>query len=209
MVVRMAVQYTVPNVLTASRMLMALAAVLLALAGMSAAAVAVLIAAALLDAFDGWYARAFAQTTAFGAHLDPLADKILMAVVFVWIGLEFRSPWVWTLVALVGLREIAVTALRAHSLRRRGRFMPASRFGRIKMLTQSIVGLTLLSVMHFLGRTVPEGVVVAGLVGILIVSYASGAAYLVAWRSGGMGPAGRAQVLEQAAEDRRRAAGGR
>jgi phosphatidylglycerophosphate synthase len=171
-------------------------------------AVAVLIAAALLDAFDGWYARRFSQSTALGAHLDPLADKILMAVVFAWIGVESRSSWVWTLTALVGLREIAVTVLRAHSLRRRGRFIPASRFGRIKMLTQSIVGLTLLSVMQFLGREVPEALVVASMAGILIVSYASGAEYFVIWRSGGVGPFGSGALTDLAPQERRRASAG-
>lgn len=175
-------RYTVPNVLTASRVAMAFAAVWLAVAGESAAAVAILIAAAVLDAFDGWYARAYAQCSALGAHLDPLADKILMGVVFAWVGIESRSPWVWGLVALVAVRETAVTLLRAYSLRRRGRFIPASRTGRIKMLTQSMVGLTLLSVMHFLGREVPGAVVVAGMVAVLIVSYASGLGYLRRWR---------------------------
>ncbi|MDH4038307.1 MAG: CDP-alcohol phosphatidyltransferase family protein [Candidatus Krumholzibacteria bacterium] len=205
----MTARITVPNVLTMSRMVMALAAALLAIAHAPQAAVGILIAAALLDAFDGWYARAFSQSTALGAHLDPLADKVLMGVVFVWVGVESRSPWVWGLVALVALRETAVTLLRAYSLRRHGRFIPASRFGRIKMLTQSIVGLTLLSVMHFLGREVPVVVTVTGLVGILIVSYASGVGYLSVWRSGGLGMGRPVSPGEQAPEEPRRVSAGR
>lgn len=176
------VQWTVPNVMTASRIAMAFAAVWLAVAGESVVAVAILIGASLLDAFDGWYARTFSQCSALGAHLDPLADKILMGVVFGWVGIDAGSPWVWGLVALVTLREAAVTLLRAYSLRRRGRFIPASRSGRFKMLTQSIVGLSVLSVTHFLGRDVPGAVVVAGMGVVLVVSYASGAGYVARWR---------------------------
>lgn len=174
---------TVPNVLTASRIVLAFVAAWLAVAGAGGTAVAILIGAALLDAFDGWYARAFAQRSVLGAHLDPLADKILMGVVFTWIGFESRSTWVWILVALVAAREAGVTLLRVYSLRQRGRLIPASRFGRIKMLTQSILGLTLLSVMHFLGYDVPAAIVVLAMGGILIVSYASGMGYVRSWRA--------------------------
>ena len=172
---------TVPNIATVARMLMAAAAAVMALSGAHVAAVSVLIAAALLDAFDGWYARTFARSSVLGAHLDPLADKILMGVVFTWVGLDAGSPWVWGLVLLVALREASVTILRAFSLRRRGRFIPASRLGRAKMLTQSIVGLTLLSVTHFLGVGIPVPVVAAAMTVVLVASYTSGFAYLRTW----------------------------
>ncbi len=172
---------TVPNIATVARVVMAAAAAVMALRGVHVAAVSVLIAAALLDAFDGWYARTFSRSSELGAHLDPLADKVLMGVVFAWVGLDAGSPWVWGLVLLVALREISVTALRTFSLRRRGRFIPASRLGRVKMLTQSIVGLTLLSVTHFLGAEIPVRVVVAGMTVVLVASYTSGFAYLKTW----------------------------
>ncbi len=176
-------QFTVPNALTASRIAMALGAVWIAVAGASETAVLVLIAAALLDAFDGWYARTFSQCSSLGAHLDPVADKILMGVVYAWIGLETDSTLVWTLIALVAARELTMTAFRSYSLRRHRRFIPASRLGRFKMLAQSMVGLAVLSVMHFLDRRVPEPAIVAALAPILVISYASAAGYLSAWRS--------------------------
>jgi CDP-diacylglycerol--glycerol-3-phosphate 3-phosphatidyltransferase len=177
------IRYTVPNILTVSRIVMAGVAAWLAVAGAQVPAVAILIGAALLDAFDGWYARRYSQCSGLGAHLDPLADKILMGVVFAWVGMDARSPWVWAIILLVTLREAAVTLLRWYSLRRRGRFIPASRFGRVKMLTQSVVGLTVLSVTHFLGRAAPEVVVVAGMTAVLMVSYGSAVGYGAHWRS--------------------------
>ncbi|HEX5132607.1 MAG TPA: CDP-alcohol phosphatidyltransferase family protein [Candidatus Krumholzibacteria bacterium] len=188
---------TVPNVVTAARIVMALVAAVLAWAGAQALAVAILIAAALLDVFDGWYARNFSQCSGLGAHLDPFADKILMGVTYAWIGIETASPPVWTMIGLVAVRETAVTVLRWQSLRRRRRFIPASGLGRIKMLMQSMVGLTLLSVMHFLRRGVPEPVVVAGVAAILTMSYLSAVGYFRRWRQDARGPA-----VEEAASSR-------
>jgi CDP-diacylglycerol--glycerol-3-phosphate 3-phosphatidyltransferase len=179
---------TVPNILTLSRIAMALAAAGMARAGAFAPAVAVLILAALLDAFDGWYARAFSQRSHLGAHLDPLADKILMTVVFGWVGIDAAHPLVWMVLALVALREVAMTLLRSYSFRRHRRLIPASGLGRAKMFTQSMVGLTLLSVTHFLGVSIPLPVVVGCTVLVLVVSYASAVGYLRGMRRRGTAP---------------------
>lgn len=154
-------------------------------------AVVICIVAALLDAFDGWYARAFSKCTRVGEHMDPLADKVLMGVVYGWIGIDAASSLVWGLLALVAAREAAMTLLRAYSLRRHGRYIPASALGRAKMLVQSIVGLCVLSITHLLGRSVPVVVIAVALAVIMVVSYASAVAYVVDWK--------RARALSRAA----------
>ena len=65
---------------------------------------------ALTDWLDGWLARKLNQTSAFGAFLDPVADKILIcACLLVLLG----HGRVDALVALVIIgREIAISALR-------------------------------------------------------------------------------------------------
>lgn len=172
---------TIPNVVTAARLAMSVAAAGLA-ARAPEAAVVVCILAALLDAFDGWYARAFSKCSRVGEHMDPLADKVLMGVVYGWIGLEAASPLVWGLLAVVGVREVAMTLFRAYSLRKHGRYIPASTFGRAKMLVQSIVGLGVLSITHLLGRSVPVTTVAVALAVIAVFSYASAATYVVDWK---------------------------
>jgi cardiolipin synthase len=47
------------------------------------AALSILLATGLTDVLDGWYARRFGQVTPTGTVLDPLTDKIFVAVVVV------------------------------------------------------------------------------------------------------------------------------
>ncbi len=72
------------------------------------------IAAAVTDWFDGYLARSLGQTSAFGAFLDPVADKLMVAaalIVLVHLGR------VDSLIALVIIgREITISALRELSI---------------------------------------------------------------------------------------------
>jgi len=73
-------------------------------------ATVIFVAAAVTDWFDGYLARALGQTSAFGAFLDPVADKFLVcAALLVLVHLNRLHA----LVALVIIgREIAISALR-------------------------------------------------------------------------------------------------
>ncbi len=68
------------------------------------------VAMAITDWADGWLARRLNQTSAFGAFLDPVADKILVCASLL-ILLQLHR--VNALVALIIIgREIAISALR-------------------------------------------------------------------------------------------------
>lgn len=178
-------KWTVPNVLTALRMLMAVvAAFCFALHAFEKTAVVFCIVAALLDAFDGWYARTFSQCSKLGKHLDPLADKLLMAVVYTLIAFKMRSAAVWILISLVAIREIGMTLIRVYSVRRHRKFIPANRWGKVKMVLQSTFGVLLISYATFLngGFGFDRGVVIVPLVVILIISYYSAIIYIKSWR---------------------------
>jgi len=182
-------QLTVPNILTVVRMVLAAVAAGLALEERTRAhAVALLVIAALLDVFDGWYARAFAQGSRLGKHLDPFADKVLTAVVYAWIGADAGSVLVWSAIAVVMAREAAVTGLRAHSLRRHGRYIPAGPLGRLKMFLQCATGLTILGTAHWLGRPTPVAVVTASVAVVAAVSYASAIVYFRDWKQAAYTP---------------------
>ena len=66
--------------------------------------------AAVTDWFDGWLARKLGQTSAFGAFLDPVADKLMVAAALVVL-VQFDRTNAIVAFIIVG-REIAISALR-------------------------------------------------------------------------------------------------
>ncbi|MES2491619.1 MAG: CDP-diacylglycerol--glycerol-3-phosphate 3-phosphatidyltransferase [Pseudomonadota bacterium] len=71
-------------------------------------------AACITDWFDGWLARRWGQTSKFGAFLDPVADKLLVAVCLVMLlhAQSNANPLFSALVAIIIGREITISALR-------------------------------------------------------------------------------------------------
>lgn len=70
------------------------------------------IAASVTDALDGWLARRWGQVSRFGAFLDPVADKLLVAVVLVMLLRDDPGGVMALLVAVIIGREITISALR-------------------------------------------------------------------------------------------------
>ncbi len=69
-------------------------------------------AAAVTDWFDGYLARKLKQTSAFGAFLDPVADKLMVATALVML-VQADPRLVVTLPAMIIIgREITISALR-------------------------------------------------------------------------------------------------
>lgn len=66
--------------------------------------------AAITDWFDGWLARKLGQTSAFGAFLDPVADKLMVAAALIVL-VEFDRSNAVVAFIIIG-REIAISALR-------------------------------------------------------------------------------------------------
>ena len=68
--------------------------------------------AAITDWFDGYLARRLGQMTAFGAFLDPVADKLMVVIALVLL-VERHDTLLFTLAACVIIgREIVISALR-------------------------------------------------------------------------------------------------
>jgi len=104
-------------------------------AGLTAAGI--FVAAAITDAFDGYLARKWNQTTAFGAFLDPVADKLMvMAALIVLVDLQ-RAPSVLALV-IIG-REITISALREWMAQiGKSANVAVSTLGKVKTIAQMI-----------------------------------------------------------------------
>ena len=101
------------------------------------AAAAIFIVAAVTDWLDGYLARRLNQMSAFGAFLDPVADKFLVCAALLVLVHEQRLH---SLVALVIIgREIAISALREWMAAiGAGRSVAVSFLGKIKTVSQMV-----------------------------------------------------------------------
>ena len=102
--------------------------------------------AAVTDWLDGYLARRWDQATPFGAFLDPVADKLMVAVALALLIERFDSVWL-TLPALVIIgREIVISALREWmaEMGKRGS-VAVSWLGKVKTTLQMIALLLLLA----------------------------------------------------------------
>ncbi|MBC8950208.1 MULTISPECIES: CDP-diacylglycerol--glycerol-3-phosphate 3-phosphatidyltransferase [Xenorhabdus] len=72
----------------------------------------IFIIAAATDWFDGFLARLWKQTTRFGAFLDPVADKVMVATALVLIAEHYHTWWITLPAATMIAREIIISSLR-------------------------------------------------------------------------------------------------
>lgn len=134
----------------------------------------VFVFAAVTDSFDGWLARRYNGITRWGQLADPLADKLLVLGVLASLAVLGRVWW-WA-VAVILLREVAVTGLRVRLVRRLRLVLPASRWGKAKTVTQ------LIAVAAYLAPAVADGVADVLLVVAVLATVASGTAYVISVR---------------------------
>ncbi|QBQ64361.1 CDP-diacylglycerol--glycerol-3-phosphate 3-phosphatidyltransferase [Actinobacillus indolicus] len=68
--------------------------------------------ASITDWFDGYLARKWNQTTRLGAFLDPVADKVLVAIALVSVVEYYHTWWITIPAGIMIAREIIISALR-------------------------------------------------------------------------------------------------
>jgi CDP-diacylglycerol--glycerol-3-phosphate 3-phosphatidyltransferase len=97
--------------------------------------------ASLTDFLDGYIARRWNLETSLGKFLDPLADKLLVAVALIMLIPLDRVPS-WMVAVIIG-REILVTGLRVVAVTE-GMVIAASRLGKYKTVLQIVSVICLL-----------------------------------------------------------------
>jgi CDP-diacylglycerol--glycerol-3-phosphate 3-phosphatidyltransferase len=142
-------------------------------------AFAVFTVAGLSDGVDGWVARRYQGSTRWGQLADPAADKLL--IVGTLALLAFHDEVSWWIVAVVVVREAAVTVQR-QVLARRGVVMPASIYGKAKTVSQ------LVAVALYLAPPVPRPLAAVVLSIAVALTVLSGLEY--AWRGRRLAGAG-------------------
>ena len=105
----------IPNLLTLLRVLLIPIFILLFYSSFPAShlvASAVFALAAATDWLDGYLARRLGQSTPFGAFLDPVADKLMVATALVLLVEAHANLWLTLPAVIIIGREIVVSALR-------------------------------------------------------------------------------------------------
>jgi phosphatidylglycerophosphate synthase len=202
--------WNIPNQLTVARLV--LSAVFFVLLGLYEpgttggeqllnVAFVLYIIAGITDILDGYLARKWNQTSAFGRIVDPFCDKVLVVGAFVmltgsnfaagrirlgefevglphWMGGDMASAVQAWMVVVILAREFIVSALRGYSESQGVKF-PATYVGKIKMFVQSFAICTVLYQQANLPRT--TWAVIFKLISVwaaVLVTAASGVAYV-------------------------------
>jgi CDP-diacylglycerol--glycerol-3-phosphate 3-phosphatidyltransferase len=141
-------QWTIPNILTFLRIiLIPVLVIVFYVPGQWSYQISALIfgLAAVTDWLDGYLARRLQQTSPFGAFLDPVADKLMVAVALVLLVQDNPSPLFAVPAAIIIGREIVISALREWMSEIGARTKVAvSIIGKVKTTLQMIAILLLL-----------------------------------------------------------------
>jgi len=141
-------KWTLPNILTLLRIiLIPVLVVVFYLPGQWSYQLSAMLfgLAALTDALDGYLARRLKQSSVFGAFMDPVADKLMVAVALVLLVQDNPTVLFVVPACIIIGREIAISALREwmSELGERTR-VAVSVVGKIKTITQMVAILLLL-----------------------------------------------------------------
>lgn len=181
----------VPNILSLTRILLALLFILLYLSEelvWSALAIGVFAVAAVTDYFDGYIARNYEARTHTGIFLDPLADKFLTFSGFICLPIIQAGVFPWWIVLVIVARDILITVLRSWA-NWRGFDMHTSNSAKIKTFTQmTFLYVALLAgvfmqtdilIGHISLWMMNSGLLTILFYGVMIVTVYTGIEYLV------------------------------
>lgn len=131
-------------------MIYALPESLLAPAHQNLLATILFVAAALTDWADGYLARRWNQTSAFGAFLDPVADKLMVSCALILL-VDMNRISVLVAIVIIG-REITISALREWMAQiGASRHVAVSLLGKLKTIAQMVAIPMLFFEGDFLG----------------------------------------------------------
>lgn len=180
----------VPNVITVVRVLLVIPTAWCLLTSRYVEALTLMAVAGASDAVDGWLARRLESVTRFGSALDPLADKILVGVLFIVLTMRDVLP-LWVVGIAVG-RDLVILAgaLAYRMLFKHIEFDPtlvskANTAAQIVVLLLLLLGLCEFPQLSAIARamTDPYGFWI-----VAVLAVVSGVDYVVTW--------GRRAVLE-------------
>lgn len=139
---------TIPNMLTALRILLVPAFIWAYFHKPSVLPILLLAVSALTDTLDGQIARRFNQVSDLGKMLDPIADKLTQGAMLVCLLKRFPRFWIPLILMIVREAFVGVTSLMA--IKRLGHVEGAEMHGKV-----ATVLLYILALSHLVFRDMP------------------------------------------------------
>jgi cardiolipin synthase len=167
-----------PNMLTFSRLILAVPLGILILREDFGLALAIGGIAGLTDALDGYFARRLGVFSRFGAALDPIADKVLVTVAFLCFARVELIPW-YLAIAVIARDLIIVTGAICY-YKLIGPFeFAATGLSKANMFVQ--ISFCVLVLLAQIAPQVPAIAITAGAAAVLFIAAASGFDYMMSW----------------------------
>jgi cardiolipin synthase (CMP-forming) len=173
----------IPNAITVARIVLVVPTAWLLWEGRFVQALVLMSIAGASDALDGWLARRLNAVSRFGAAVDPMADKLLVAAMYVIFAIQGHLP-LWLAVIVLGRDAIILVGAGVY----RGLF------GRIdfsptylsKANTALQIGVGLLLLLHLCGFGAVSELAVTvvdpyGFYLLALLGLASGIDYVATW----------------------------
>lgn len=130
--------WTIPNILTLSRIALLPLLIWLIYAGFSWAALGLYALCAITDFFDGYLARKLNSVSAFGTFLDPISDKVFVILLLLTLVDTGPLSGIWIIAVMVIItRELLVSGLREF-LGPKNVQMPVTKLAKWKTTTQML-----------------------------------------------------------------------
>ena len=167
-----------PNIISLGRLLSVPVVIYLILNDFMTAAFWLFIAAGISDGVDGYLAKTLGQSSALGAYLDPIADKVLLVGVYLTLGQAGHLP-TWLVIVVVFRDLIIVGGIILLHISNSGIRMRPLLISKVNTAAQiALIALVLVE----LGLKIDLGgflVVLIYVVGATTI--ASGASYIINW----------------------------
>ena len=167
-----------PNLLTIGRILLAPFIVWLIISGEMLGAFIAFLVAGVSDGVDGFLAKRWSQVTALGAHLDPLADKLLLVSIYVALGVGSHLP-PWLVILVVSRDLLILGGLMVAWVMHRPMAIKPLIISKVNTFAQILLAGSVLAVLG-MGLYVP-GLIQLGSILVAGLTLASGAVYLRDW----------------------------
>jgi len=172
-----------PNVITVLRILLIVPTSWLLLENRYVEALGLMAVAGASDALDGWMARRFGWMSQFGAAMDPVADKLLVAVTFIIFTLQGYIP-IWVAAIVLGRDAVILTGAGAYRLFFEPIEFAPTLISKANTATQIVVLLLLMLGLCGFGRISEFTLLIVDpwfFYGLALLGMVSGADYVRTW----------------------------